>query len=445
MCSLLILVIAASLCCASASAQKPIPLPDLTFKRLLNDLQVLVIPTPLLGDDMTIGLVVRYGAIFDNADKGGTAYLLSRMFMKATEDRTAKDIQDELALLGATLEIRCDWDGFRFTLRGQSSKLDRSLLLLFQVVAEAQLLESDFAAVKKEILSGIQNPQDPRQRIHAQFEDILFSKTSYGRPIEGTEKSLSNITLGDVRLFYRKFFSPNESTLLIAGNVSSPTALQRASRIWGVWVRNDQVPFSFLTPRNPAGRQIYIEDDPSSPAAQFIIGNLFPRRDDPAYVGAILTARILQDRLNRLLPTSLLTVGSDGRRMPGPFYIQGQAAADQAADQIRKIQATVEELKTTPVSKEELASAQKYLVDEFTRDIGTTNGLCRIMLEGELYRLGSNFAATFPEQIYRCDAGTIIQTAKERLFASGEVLLLRGPAAILKPALESLGTAKALP
>jgi zinc protease len=427
------------LCCSLAPAQIPVRLPELSSKRLLNDLQITVAQAPNLGDSMAIGLVVRYGSAFDPSEKGGLAYLVSRMFMKATADRTFKDIQEELAYLEATLEVKCDWDGFRFLLRGQSSKFERSLLLLYQVVGEAQFNEPDFTAVRQSILQDFQKPPDPRTRIHDQLEGVLFSGTTYGRPLQGTPASVAAITLGDVRFFYRKFFSPNEASLLIVGNVSPSLVLQRASRIWGVWIRNENVPFTFLPPRMPAGRKIYLEDDPNSPAAQFILGSLFPRRQDADYGNALLAARVLQERLTKLLPTSLVTVGNEGRRIASPFYIQGQAAADQAVGQIQKIQDAVEEMKKAPVSHEELADAQRQLTEEFYRGLSSTDGLCGIMLDAELYHLGSNYAAAFPDQILRCDVDTVKQSANDWIFPGGEILLMRGPAATLKPGIEPLG------
>src|SRR4030095_14924094 len=131
----------------AATLQKPAVLPELTHKRLLNDLQVVVASTPHLGDSMTIGLVTRYGSSYDPAEKGGLAHLVCRMFMTASQDRTAKDLQDDINLLGASIEVRCDWDGVRFVLRGQSSKFERSLLLLYQVVGEALFTEEAFTRV----------------------------------------------------------------------------------------------------------------------------------------------------------------------------------------------------------------------------------------------------------------------------------------------------------
>ena len=66
------------------------------------------------------------------------------------------------------------------------------------------------------------------------------------------------------------------------------------------------------------------------------------------------------------------------------------------------------------------------------------------MLDAELYRLGNNYAAVFPDQIRRCDADAVKDAANNWIFPSGEIILIRGPAATLKPILESIGTARQL-
>jgi zinc protease len=443
--SIVSLRIPAVLFCIASLARGASPLPDLASRRLLNDLQVTVAPAPAMGGEMTIGLIVRYGSAFDPEGKAGLANLLSRMFLKATLDKNQKDIQDELANLGATIEIKCDWDGFRFLLKGQSATYERALLLLYQIVGEAKFNEADFAQVKQSLLQELKKPFDPDRRIRAQFDNVLFDGTTYGRPPEGTPISIAGTALGDVLHFYHKFFSPGQASLLIVGDVPAPAVLQKVSRIWGVWVRVDDVPFTFAQPRTPAGRQIFLDDDPNSPAAQFIIGNLFPSREEPAYVSALLAARILQQRLTALLPTSLLTVGSEGRRMTSPFYVQGQAAVDQVVDQIKKIQAAAQKMKNEAVSNDELSAAQKQVTDAFNRALGTTDGLCNILLDAELYRLGNNYAVLFPDQVRKCDAESIKEAANAWIIPGGEVLLMRGPVETLKPLLTPLGSFQKLP
>jgi zinc protease len=425
---------------SAAAAQTASAPPELNSKRLLNELQVIAATPPQAGDALTIALVVRYGAIYDPSDKGGLANLVSRMFFRASLDRTRKDLQDELSLLGASVDIACDWDSIRFTLRGRGIAIERSLLLLYQAVGEAIFTEEDLAQVKAEILQQIEGPADPRQRIRVQFENALFRGTSYGRPLVGTAASVRNINIGDVRLFYRRYFSPGSATLVVVSTAQSQLVLQRSARIWGVWVKKDDVPFTFVPPTVPAARTLMAEDDPASPAAQFILGSLWPRREDPAFYAATLASRILQERLTKALPTSLLTVAAEGRRMPGPFYVQGQAAADQAVDEIRKILEAIEGLKNAPVTSEELAEAQKRWIGEFKRRLETPEGICSVILDSELYRLGTNYAASFAELVQAFDPDAVQAAAKEWMLPGGVIILVRGSMAALKAPLEAMGT-----
>jgi zinc protease len=429
---------------ANYAQQKTQALPAITSERLLNGLQVYVASTPYLGDTMSIGLVVRYGSTFDPIKKGGVAYLTSRILGKAAEDRTYKDIQAELKYLNATLEVRCDWDGIRLLIRGRSETYERCLWLLYQIVGEAKFNDDEYAGIQGLLLKQLQAPEDPRQRIRSQFESALFAGTTYGRSLFGSPATVQNITVGDVRFFYRRFFSPDQAALVVAGSVPPQTVIQKARRLWGLWVRQDEVPFSFVRAAEVAGRKIHLEDDPASPAAQYVIGNLSPSREDTSFYAAFLAARILQERLTQVLPTSRLSVFIEGRRQRGPFMIQGQAAADQAVGEITKILDAIENFKKSDVSAADAARVQAQWIAEFGNSIGTPEGICNLLLDAELYRLGSNYMVSFPELVRRCDPALIKEAAKNWLFPSGSILVVRGPAAALLPQLQSLGAVQAV-
>lgn len=427
-----------------SAAQKPQVLPSLERTALLNDLQVYTASTPYLGDAMTIGLVLSYGATYDRAKKGGVAYLTSQLLGKATVDMTAKDIQDELKYLNASLEVRCDWDGIRVLMRGRSAAYERCLLLLYRIACEAKFNDEDFAQAQATLIKQLQAPQDLRQRIRLQFEAELFRDTTYGRPMQGSLATVKNITAGDIRYFYKLCFSPDQAALVIAGSSPMQEVKQKARRIWGVWVRLDPVPFSFFPAREPGARNIFFEDDPASPAAQYILGNLWPNREDPSYYPGMLAARLLQERLSQVLPTSQLTVAAEGRRRPGPFYIQGQAAADQAVGEINKILATVEAFKESDLTAAEVTREQDRWIEEFSKSLGSTDGICNALLDAELYKLGVNYLTSFSDFARRSGPPLVKEAAKRWLFPGGLVLVVRGPAPILRPQLESLGTVQVL-
>lgn len=423
-----------------AGAQDAVALPELHSKRLLNTLQVIVASPANQGEDMTIGWILRYGSAFDPANKGGLAYVTSQMLGKATMDQTAASIQAELDHLNAELEVSCDWDRMSILLRVTSAMFERALLLLYQIVGEAEFLEADLDRIKADRIRQLESPEDPGVRIRSSFEQELFAGTTYGRPLRGTKSSLENITLGDVRHFYQRYFSSGEAALVIVGSAPPDLALAKVSRIWGIWVRKDSIPFTFLPPRPPSSRTVVLDDDPQSPAAQFVLGSLCPQRNETSYWPVRLAADILQERLTAALPTSLLTVGLDGRRMPGAFFIQGQAAADQMMEQAQKIVETVDALKATGCSSEELQSAQSRWVDEFHRSLRTTDGICRALLDAEVYRLGTNYLAMFNDMVRRSDLDAVKQAAKDWILPGGIMAAVRGPAATLKEPLASWGT-----
>jgi predicted Zn-dependent peptidase len=329
-------------------------------------------------------------------------------------------------------------------LKGNSASFERVLLLLYQVVCEARFTDEDLSAVKRELLEELQQSPDPRTRLHRQFEEVLFGGTTYGRTLKGIPEIVGTLTRGDVRYYYRRHFSPGDASLLVVGNVPYEQVLQKATRIWGLWVRKDRIPDTFAPAREPEEDIYRIEDDPGSEAVQFILGNFSPERANPLFGNVILAARILRERLRNLLPTALLTVGLDGRRMPGSFYVQGQAAAGEAVDQILKIQDAMGEMKRIPVSAQELADMQNRIIEEFNNELKTTDGLCRIMLDSELFRLGSNYATAFPNRIRNCDADSVKQAARDYFLPGKKVVILRGPINALKSDLNRLGEFKRL-
>lgn len=439
----LILFLSCALAATSTvQSETPVPLPEMSAERLLNDLEIIVAPTKDRSQEMAVGLVLRYGSAFDDAGKSGLAHLLSRMFLKATADKTGEGIRLELENLGGTIEIECNWDGYRFLLRGDSANYERALLLLYQVVCEAQFNEEDLEAEKREIIEELQQAPDSRSRLREMFERVLFGDTTYGRTLKGTPESVGALTFGDLRHFYNKYFSPNAASLVITGAVSPEEVLEKASRIWGLWVRKDPVPFTFSPARDLAVDIHLIEDDPGSSAVEFILGNLSPRRQDPLHGNVRIAAYILQQRLRTVMPTSLLTVRLDSRRMPGSFYVQGQASAEESIDQIQKIEDSMERMKQELVSAEELAEAQNRIVEEFGNGLDTPEELCKAILDTELYRLGSYYIFSFPDRIRNCDADSVRQAARNYFFPGKKIVLLRGPVQELLPDLKRLGAFK---
>ena len=143
-----------------------------------------------------------------------------------------------------------------------------------------------------------------------------------------------------------------------------------------------------------------------------------------------------------MMPTSLLTVRLDSRRMPGSLYVQGQASAEESVDQVQKIEESMERMKQELVSAQELADAQNRLVEEFGNELNTPAQLCTAILDTELYRLGGYYLSSFADRIRNCDADAVRQAARDYFFPGKKIVILRGPVQELLPDLKRLGAFK---
>ena len=68
-----------------------------------------------------------------------------------------------------------------------------------------------------------------------------------------------------------------------------------------------------------------------------------------------------------------------------------------------------------------------------------TDGLCRIMMDSELFRLGSIYATAFPDRIRACDADAVRQAARDYFLPGKKIVILRGSVSTLKSELNRLG------
>jgi hypothetical protein len=110
--------------------------------------------------------------------------------------------------------------------------------------------------------------------------------------------------------------------------------------------------------------------------------------------------------------------------------------------EIRTTLDLVEAFKVSAIAPEELAEAQTRWIKEFDDTLTSADGICKSIMDSELFRLGTNYAAAFPDFVHRAGADMVKEAAKEWVFPGGVVILVRGPSAVLKADLETLGTVR---
>src|SRR6266511_376366 len=215
-----------------------------TFERaqLSNGLKVVLAErhsTPVV----IFSLVVDAGSAADQFAHPGTARLAMDMLDEGTARRTALQISDELAALGANLHTQSSLDASSVNLSTLAATLDRALDVYADVILNPSFPKADFERLQKQLIAGIQRERaEPVNMALRVFPKILYGAShAYGHPLtgSGTEESVAKLTHYGMRNFHDTWFKPNIATLFIVGDATLNEIRPKLEKLFGSWKSGD--------------------------------------------------------------------------------------------------------------------------------------------------------------------------------------------------------------
>jgi len=142
-----------------------------------------------------------------------------------------------------------------------------------------------------DIVAALESPSAIADQCYAGF---LYGAHPYGRPIEGLSASVPKLGRGDVRDFYERWYRPNDTILVLVGDVAAAEATVRLREAFGAWrPRADAVAVRAAPPARLTARRVLLVDKPDATQTQIRLGNVAIARSDPSYVPAIVANTIL--------------------------------------------------------------------------------------------------------------------------------------------------------
>src|ERR1051326_7614083 len=230
-------------------------------------------------------LVVDAGSAADQFASPGTARLAMDMLDEGTAKRTALQISDELAALGANLNTQSSLDSSSVNLSTLAATLDGALdvaAFLFLILSSR---EEAFKRLQKQQLAAIQRERtEPVSIALRVFPKILYgSGHAYGNPLtgSGTEASVEKLTRSDMKKFHDTWFKPNKATLIIVGDTTRNEILPRLEKLFDGW-KPGEVPSKNISPVEQQRKSaVYLIDRPDSLQSVILAGHVAPPRSNP--------------------------------------------------------------------------------------------------------------------------------------------------------------------
>jgi len=369
-------------------------LPKLERATLSNGLKVILaerheIPV------VNFRLQVDAGYAADQFAAPGTASMTTAMLDNGTEKRTALEISEQEALLGAQLNANSDLDTSTVSLSALKNNLDRSLELYADVILHPAFPEADFLRLQKQRIAAIQREKvSPFPMALRVFPGLLYGpQHAYGAPFtgSGTEASISKLSRADLAKFHDTWFKPNDSTLIVVGDTTLGELTPKLEKMFDAWKSGSVPRKNIATVEYPAKPVVYILDRPGALQSVILAGEIAPPRNNPDEIaiegmndvlggnfGARINMNLREDKHWSYGAQSVL-IGARGQR---PFVVFAPVQTDKTKESLAEIDKELHGiLDGKPPTQEELAKVQanetlslpgsRETMNEVSNSIGT--------------------------------------------------------------------------
>lgn len=385
---------------------------------------------------VSIIVLVRAGSRYENDAEAGIAHVFEHMLFKGSNEYpTAQIVSESIEGVGGSMNASTDKEIVDYWCRVAQPHYTVAMELLADIflnpLLEAEELEREQGVILEELRMY---HDDPRSWVSILSDQICWPGHPLGRDIGGSPETVMGITSEMIHDYRGRMYSPQNTVLSVAGNVTHEQVLADAERLYGAWTNG--APGDYLAWAGNGQEPAAIGEGRDS-VEQMSLLLSFPGLsmfDEDRYAQGMLNTVLGEGMSSRLFLEVrekrglAYSVGSFPRHHmdTGVFTLYGGVDPDNAADALRCIMEQVNGLHEL-VPETELRKAKEFtkghllLGLESTQSVGGWGG-ARELLHGELL--------TPDEAVARVEAVTAedIQRVAGRLFSgSAPKLAVIGP------------------
>jgi zinc protease len=216
--------------------------PDVTHFTLANGLEVVVIPDHRV-PVVTHMIWYKVGSADETPGKSGLAHFLEHLMFKGTEKNPAGRFSQVLAAIGGQENAFTTADYTAFYQRAPREQLP--MLMEFESDRMTGLVLSDdnvrpeLQVVLEEYNMRVAN--SPDARLGEQISAALYLNHPYGRPVIGWHHEIEKLDREDALAFYRRFYTPNNAVVIVAGDVTAEEVKALVDRTYAKVARRAEI------------------------------------------------------------------------------------------------------------------------------------------------------------------------------------------------------------
>ncbi len=226
----LVLIFLGAACGAAFAADEA----SVTSFKLSNGLEVVVLPdhrAPVV----THMIWYKVGSADETPGKSGLAHFLEHLMFKGTAQNPGNRFSQVVAAIGGQENAFTSSDYTGFFQRVPREQLKEMMAFeadrITGLVLTDEVVRPELNVVLEEQNMRVAN--NPSSRLSEQIDAALYLNHPYGRPVIGWRPEIEQLTRDEALAFYRRFYTPNNAIVVVAGDVTAEEVKEDAAETYG--------------------------------------------------------------------------------------------------------------------------------------------------------------------------------------------------------------------
>ncbi len=436
---LLLGVVCTTLCIpvASALGAEIVPTRSITT----NGITVLFLEQHFI-PTVEIHALVKVGSAQDPPDKAGLANLTASLLDEGTVTRTSRQFAEQIDFVGGSLEAHAAEDFTTASARVLKKDADLGFALLADMLQHPAFHKQEVERVRTQILGEIvSDDDDPGNVAMKAFHQLIFHGHPYSWPAHGSEDTLNKITVADIQQFHAREYLPNQTILVIVGDLTQEQATTLVQTHFGSWKKGPSSPYVLKKPA-PIERKMVQLIEKDLTQSTIVLGHTGISRTNPDFYAVTVmnyilgaggfSSRLMDSIRDKQGLAYGITSHFDTRLMPGAFFINLQTRTDVTNQAITGVLTEVKGIRDAPVTDQELSEAKSFIIGSFPLRVDSSAKLANVLAQVEFYNLGLDYFTQYPKAIEKVTKDDVLRVAKQYLDPQHYALVVVGSIAKAK-------------
>ncbi|MDQ2730449.1 MAG: insulinase family protein, partial [Armatimonadota bacterium] len=413
--------------------------PPVVRQVLPNGLTVIVAPDHS-NPDVSILFGVGAGNLDDPLGKAGLAHLSAHMLHWGSEHFTAREIARALDGVGAHLRVRVDGDETTFALQCLPEAMSTAMAVLSDEITRP-VYRAEFLAGQKDAIVTLTHmaQEDPVSVARENLITALYGRSSpYHWTERGTPETRNHIWIKDIEEFHHQHYRPENSTIVIAGDVDPADAAQWVERTFGAW--KEPGPLLAPTPSTAVAEMVKAPVRQLVPGTRenaVMMGGPGIERQRPDFYAAELmnlilggwdfNSRLMRDIRDREGLVYHISSSWSAGRFAGPWVLWFESSPDNTDRAIARAIADIKLFQEKGVTADEMQVFKNWIAGRQALSLQTHGGVARSLLYAEHYHLGLDYPWTYPALVAAVTPDAVQDAARQLIHPDDLVVSIAGP------------------